>query len=287
MLALPFPAGSFDIVTTGYGLRNVPDLRAAIDEIHRVLRAGGQALSLDFNRPANPVVRAVYLAYLTVVGRPARLGAAPRSGHVSLYPGVDPQLSRRRRRRAAVRGRGFVDVRVQAGARRPDGHSLPQGRRDIAWTSTRRMVGRGHVHAAADRPPGETRRPDARPRRGRSGEPFGSRLQLHQQRGIRRRSRPRPGRSRSSGSACFRVHGRSVPEAGRAWARDARWRRSPRSARPTTPTTGCCSTCGPNGSSRLTRPGVTSWSSWSGCTRRAPPGVPNDPVPSCRYAHSQ
>src|SRR5213593_196579 len=26
MLALPFPAASFDIVTTGYGLRNVPDL---------------------------------------------------------------------------------------------------------------------------------------------------------------------------------------------------------------------------------------------------------------------
>src|SRR5262245_51732207 len=33
MLALPFPAASFDIVTTGYGLRNVPDLRQAIEEI--------------------------------------------------------------------------------------------------------------------------------------------------------------------------------------------------------------------------------------------------------------
>src|ERR1700674_4188501 len=36
MLALPFPDGSFDVVTAGYGLRNVPDLRAAVDEIHRV-----------------------------------------------------------------------------------------------------------------------------------------------------------------------------------------------------------------------------------------------------------
>src|SRR6185436_5731447 len=26
MLALPFPSSSFDIVTTGYGLRNLPDL---------------------------------------------------------------------------------------------------------------------------------------------------------------------------------------------------------------------------------------------------------------------
>jgi demethylmenaquinone methyltransferase / 2-methoxy-6-polyprenyl-1,4-benzoquinol methylase len=68
MLALPFPSGSFDIVTTGYGLRNVPCLSTAIDEISRVLIPGGQVLSLDFNRPANRIVRSVYLAYLTIVG---------------------------------------------------------------------------------------------------------------------------------------------------------------------------------------------------------------------------
>jgi demethylmenaquinone methyltransferase/2-methoxy-6-polyprenyl-1,4-benzoquinol methylase len=68
MLALPFPAGSFDIVTTGYGLRNVPDLARAVDEIQRVLKPGGQALSLDFNRPSNALVRTVYLWYLTIVG---------------------------------------------------------------------------------------------------------------------------------------------------------------------------------------------------------------------------
>src|SRR5215510_14125846 len=68
MLALPFPSGSFDIVTTGYGLRNVPRLDVAIDEIHRVLAPGGQFVSLDFNRPENAMVRAAYLAYLTTVG---------------------------------------------------------------------------------------------------------------------------------------------------------------------------------------------------------------------------
>jgi demethylmenaquinone methyltransferase/2-methoxy-6-polyprenyl-1,4-benzoquinol methylase len=68
MLALPFPASSFDVVTTGYGLRNVPDLAASIDEIRRVLAPAGQLVSLDFNRPSNPVVRAAYLAYLTAVG---------------------------------------------------------------------------------------------------------------------------------------------------------------------------------------------------------------------------
>jgi demethylmenaquinone methyltransferase/2-methoxy-6-polyprenyl-1,4-benzoquinol methylase len=68
MLALPFPAASFDIVTTGYGLRNVPNLALAIDEIRRVLAPGGQVVSLDFNRPTNAPIRAAYLLYLTVMG---------------------------------------------------------------------------------------------------------------------------------------------------------------------------------------------------------------------------
>jgi demethylmenaquinone methyltransferase/2-methoxy-6-polyprenyl-1,4-benzoquinol methylase len=68
MLALPFPDASFDIITTGYGLRNVPNLALAIQEIHRVLKPGGQMLSLDFNRPSNALVRAAYLVYLNTVG---------------------------------------------------------------------------------------------------------------------------------------------------------------------------------------------------------------------------
>jgi demethylmenaquinone methyltransferase / 2-methoxy-6-polyprenyl-1,4-benzoquinol methylase len=68
MMALPLADAQFDLVTAGYGLRNVPRLEPAIAEIHRVLRPGGLLLSLDFNRPSNPLVRGVYLGYLTVVG---------------------------------------------------------------------------------------------------------------------------------------------------------------------------------------------------------------------------
>lgn len=68
MMALPFAAHSFEIVTIGYGLRNVPELRTALHEIHRVLRPGGRMVSLDFNHPRHRVVRAIYLAHLTVVG---------------------------------------------------------------------------------------------------------------------------------------------------------------------------------------------------------------------------
>ena len=68
MLALPFPDCSFTVVTIGYGLRNVPDLQQSLREIRRVLTPQGRVLSLDFNRPSNPIVRGVYLIYLTIVG---------------------------------------------------------------------------------------------------------------------------------------------------------------------------------------------------------------------------
>lgn len=68
MLALPFADASFDLVTTGYGLRNVPDLAGSIMEIRRVLKTGGRLLSLDFNRPTATVARWPYLVYLTLVG---------------------------------------------------------------------------------------------------------------------------------------------------------------------------------------------------------------------------
>ena len=68
MMALPFADESFDVVTTGYGIRNVPVIEPALAEIRRVLRPGGRLLSLDFNRPEHALVRGVYLTYLTVVG---------------------------------------------------------------------------------------------------------------------------------------------------------------------------------------------------------------------------
>jgi demethylmenaquinone methyltransferase / 2-methoxy-6-polyprenyl-1,4-benzoquinol methylase len=96
MLALPFPDDSFDIVTTGYGLRNVPNLALAIEEIGRVLAPGGQVVSLDFNRPANGMVRVIYLAYLSLVGAtlgwvlhrdPDTYRYIPAS--IRLYPGAE------------------------------------------------------------------------------------------------------------------------------------------------------------------------------------------------------
>lgn len=45
--AMPFPDESFDTVVCTLGLCGVPDERAAIAEMHRVLRPGGKLLLLD------------------------------------------------------------------------------------------------------------------------------------------------------------------------------------------------------------------------------------------------
>jgi demethylmenaquinone methyltransferase/2-methoxy-6-polyprenyl-1,4-benzoquinol methylase len=112
MLALPFPSGGFTVVTTGYGLRNVPDLAQSIREIHRVLVPGGRFLSLDFNRPSNALARGAYHLYLTLVG--AALGFALH-GDPDTYRYIPESI--RSYPGAAVVGRmledaGFHDVRV-------------------------------------------------------------------------------------------------------------------------------------------------------------------------------
>jgi demethylmenaquinone methyltransferase / 2-methoxy-6-polyprenyl-1,4-benzoquinol methylase len=65
---LPFPDHSFDCVFVGYGLRNFPNLKVAVNEIERVTRPGGSLVSLDFFLPANPFLRPLYLGYLYAQG---------------------------------------------------------------------------------------------------------------------------------------------------------------------------------------------------------------------------
>lgn len=62
--ALPFASSSFDVVMSGFGLRNLGDLRRGIVEIHRVLRPGGQLLVLEFFRVRRGALAAPVSAYL-------------------------------------------------------------------------------------------------------------------------------------------------------------------------------------------------------------------------------
>ncbi len=61
--ALPFPAGSFDRVTIGFGLRNVTDKARALREMQRVLKPGGFALVLEFSHLYLKALQPAYDAY--------------------------------------------------------------------------------------------------------------------------------------------------------------------------------------------------------------------------------
>ena len=58
--ALPFPDASFDLVTIAFGLRNVTDKDAALREMHRVLKVGGQARVLEFSEVTVDWFKPVY-----------------------------------------------------------------------------------------------------------------------------------------------------------------------------------------------------------------------------------
>ena len=55
---LPFPAGYFDCVTVGFGLRNMTDKEAALAEMARVLKPGGRLVVLEFSKVWKPLERA-------------------------------------------------------------------------------------------------------------------------------------------------------------------------------------------------------------------------------------
>jgi demethylmenaquinone methyltransferase / 2-methoxy-6-polyprenyl-1,4-benzoquinol methylase len=50
-LALPFADGSFEAVTTGFGLRNLADAERGLAEMRRVLSPGGRVAILEITRP--------------------------------------------------------------------------------------------------------------------------------------------------------------------------------------------------------------------------------------------
>ncbi len=70
---LRFPTGSFDAAVVGFGARNFEDLRRGLSEMHRVLRAGGRIVILEFSRPAVFPFRQMYFLYfrriLPLIGR--------------------------------------------------------------------------------------------------------------------------------------------------------------------------------------------------------------------------
>ncbi|WP_155961408.1 demethylmenaquinone methyltransferase [Sporosarcina sp. P33] len=66
-MALPFPDNSFDYVTIGFGLRNVPDYLTVLKEMRRVLKPGGMAVCLETSQPKIPVYRQAFRFYFKYI----------------------------------------------------------------------------------------------------------------------------------------------------------------------------------------------------------------------------
>lgn len=62
-MELPLRSGAAAAAIVGFGIRNVPDRRRALVEMHRLLAPGGRLVVLEFALPA-PAIRGPYLLYL-------------------------------------------------------------------------------------------------------------------------------------------------------------------------------------------------------------------------------
>ena len=89
---LPFASASFDCVFIGYGLRNFPNLSAAVREIERITRAGRRDGQSRFFSPDESRVPSAVLGISVCAGRLLGHAAARQATHLHLHSGFDPQL---------------------------------------------------------------------------------------------------------------------------------------------------------------------------------------------------
>lgn len=66
-MELPFPDDTFDYVTIGFGLRNVPDYMQVLREIERVLKPGGMFVCLETSQSEMPIYKQLFRFYFKYV----------------------------------------------------------------------------------------------------------------------------------------------------------------------------------------------------------------------------
>jgi demethylmenaquinone methyltransferase / 2-methoxy-6-polyprenyl-1,4-benzoquinol methylase len=66
-MELPFPDNSFDYVTIGFGLRNVPDYLQVLKEMHRVVKPGGIGVCLETSQPTLIGYRQLFFFYFRYI----------------------------------------------------------------------------------------------------------------------------------------------------------------------------------------------------------------------------
>jgi demethylmenaquinone methyltransferase/2-methoxy-6-polyprenyl-1,4-benzoquinol methylase len=111
-LRLPFRDGSFSVATCAFGVRNFQNLTAGLAEMHRVLRASGRAVVLEFSWPSNPILGRLYRWYLgRILPRAASWLSGDRSGAYYYLARSVESFVDEEGLEAALRAAGFEEVR--------------------------------------------------------------------------------------------------------------------------------------------------------------------------------
>lgn len=109
---LPLQSESFDAVTVGWGIRNVPDIDLAHREIFRVLRPGGRFVSLDMAIPTSRWIRGAS-QFVTLKVLP-QLGALLSNAEAYRYlPESAQRFKTREELKASMEAAGFERVRYR------------------------------------------------------------------------------------------------------------------------------------------------------------------------------
>ncbi|WP_227936184.1 demethylmenaquinone methyltransferase [Alkalihalobacillus deserti] len=66
-MELPYDDNSFDFVTIGFGLRNVPNYKQVLREMYRVTKPGGSVVCLETSQPTIPVFKQLYFFYFSQI----------------------------------------------------------------------------------------------------------------------------------------------------------------------------------------------------------------------------
>jgi demethylmenaquinone methyltransferase/2-methoxy-6-polyprenyl-1,4-benzoquinol methylase len=112
-LYLPFKGAGFDVVTSGYLIRNVSDAAQAFSEQVRVVKPGGRVVCLDTSPPPDNFFRSVILFFLnTVIPFLGQLISGNRSAYTYL-PESTKEFATPQQLAHMMRASGLVDIKYR------------------------------------------------------------------------------------------------------------------------------------------------------------------------------
>lgn len=109
---LPYENNSFDIITIGFGLRNLPDYRKAVEEFYRVLKPGGQLVILETSNPENGLINYGFNIYFgKIMPYLGQLIAGSGQEYTWLYESTSKFLSKLELK-SMMQQNGYINIKV-------------------------------------------------------------------------------------------------------------------------------------------------------------------------------